>query len=87
MTTEIKFEEHQTLEQVQKNFQSSYIENDIVFWEINDQMPFEVNDYGLISYALDERFNSEKTAWDFIKSSTYVDGFVEELKYQHIEVA
>jgi hypothetical protein len=41
MTTEIKFEEHQTLEQVQKNFQSSYIENDIVFWESNDQMPFE----------------------------------------------
>ena len=45
-------------------------------------------DDGLISYGLDERFNSEKSAWDFIKSSTYVDGFyVEELKYQHIEVA
>ena len=41
MTTEIKFEEHQTLEQVKENFESSYIENDIVFWEINDQMPFE----------------------------------------------
>ena len=35
---EIKFEEHQTLEQVQKNFQSAYIENDIVFWESNDQI-------------------------------------------------
>jgi hypothetical protein len=33
-------------------------------------------DDGLISYALDERFNSEKSAWDFIKSSTYVDGFL-----------
>jgi hypothetical protein len=33
-------------------------------------------DDGLISYALDERFNSEKSAWDFIKSSTYVDGLL-----------
>jgi hypothetical protein len=45
-------------------------------------------DDGLISYTLDERFNSKKSAWDFIKSSTYVDDFyVEELKYQHIEVS
>ena len=41
MTTEIWFEENQTLKQVQENFESSYIENDIVFWESNDQMPFE----------------------------------------------
>ena len=45
-------------------------------------------DDGLISYALDERFNSEKSAWDFIKKFTSVDGFfVEQLKYQHIEVS
>ena len=45
-------------------------------------------DDGLISYALDERFNSKKSALAFIKSSTYVDDFyVEELKYQHIEVS
>ena len=42
----------------------------------------------LVYYKIDKLFNSEKSAWDFIKSSTYVDGFyVEELKYQHIEVA
>jgi hypothetical protein len=45
-------------------------------------------DDGLISYALDERFNSKKSAWDFIKSSTYGEFFfVEELKYQHMEIA
>jgi hypothetical protein len=37
---------------------------------------------------LDERFNSKKSAWDFIKSSTYGEFFfVEELKYQHMEIA
>jgi hypothetical protein len=42
----------------------------------------------LVYYKIDKLFNSEKSACDFIKSSTYVDGFfVEELKYQHIEVA
>ena len=40
MLNEIKFEEHQTLEQVKENFQDAYIENDIVFWKTNDEMPF-----------------------------------------------
>jgi hypothetical protein len=37
---------------------------------------------------MDKLFNSEKSAWDFIKKFTSVDGFfVEQLKYQHIEIA
>ena len=45
-------------------------------------------DDGLIGYALDERFNSKKSALDFIKSSTHGDFFfVEELEYPNMEVA
>jgi hypothetical protein len=42
----------------------------------------------LVYYKMDKLFNSEKSAWDFIKKFTSVDGFfVEQLKYQHIEIA
>ena len=61
MTTEIKFEEHQTLEQVQKNFESSYIENDIVFWEINDQMPFEEMTTNFVLAGFITKEQKEKT--------------------------
>lgn len=58
---EIKFEEHQTLEQVQKNFQSAYIENDIVFWEINDQMPFEEMTTNFVLAGFITKEQKEKT--------------------------
>jgi hypothetical protein len=42
----------------------------------------------LVYYKMDKLFNSEKSAWDFTKKFTSVDGFfVEQLKYQHIEIA
>ena len=61
MTTEIKFEEHQTLKQVKKNFESSYIENDIVFWESNDQMPFEEMTTNFVLAGFITKEQKEKT--------------------------
>ena len=61
MTTEIWFEENQTLKQVQENFESSYIENDIVFWESNDQMPFEEMTTNFVLAGFITKEQKEKT--------------------------
>ena len=55
---------------------------------VNKKMYRVYFDDCLISYELDERFNSKKSAWDFIKNGFHtMDGFfVEELKYQHMEI-
>ncbi len=65
MTTEIKFEENQTLKQVQENFKSGYFENGIFFWESNDHFPFEEMTANFVLAGLMTKEQKEKT--DYVR--------------------
>jgi len=65
MTTEIKFEENQTLKQVQENFKKWIFWEWNFFWESNDHFPFEEMTANFVLAGLMTKEQKEKT--DYVR--------------------